>query len=45
MKINKIKTPFIFKGYKTEEERIKESIKSYKSLYGITDDQNIKNQI
>ena len=43
--INKIKTPFIFKGYKTEEERIKESIKSYKSLYGITDDQNIKNQI
>ena len=43
--INKIKTPFIFKGYKTEEERIKESIKSYKSLYGITDGQNIKNQI
>ena len=43
--INKIKTPFIFKGYKTEEERIKESIKSYKSLYGISDDQNIKNQI
>ncbi len=43
--INKIKTPFIFKGYKTEEERIKESIKSYKSLYGISDGQNIKNQI
>ncbi len=41
----KLKKPFIFKGYKTEEERIKESIKSYKSLYGITDDQNIKNQI
>ena len=38
----KLKKPFIFKGYKTEEERIKETIKSYKSLYGISNDQNIK---
>ena len=41
----KLKKPFIFKGYKTEEERIKESIKSYKSLYGISNDQNRKNPI
>ena len=41
-KEQKYQKPFIFKGYKTEEDRIKDTLKQNRFLYNIIEDSNKK---
>ena len=42
---SKIKKPFIFKGYTTESDRIKDTIKKNRYLYNISESEPIKTEI